>query len=88
MWSPNKKSMTKAERAHVERVKESGCAVCGTVGVVHAHDIKQGRWFTSIGLCADCHVGQHGIHGDKTMFRIMKMDEIDALNETLRRCYG
>lgn len=26
-----------------------------------------------------------GIHGDKTMWRIHKMDELKALNETLRR---
>ena len=27
-------------------------------------------------------------HGDKTLWRIRKMDEIKALNETLRRVYG
>lgn len=85
MWSKNKKPMTKDERAHVGRVKKSGCAVCGAEGDVHAHEIKQGLWFTSIGLCPDCHTGPMGIHGDKTLWRIHKMDEIDALNETLRR---
>jgi len=29
-----------------------------------------------------------GIHGDRTLWRIHKMDEIDALNETLRRVLG
>lgn len=80
--------MTSAEREHVGKVRESGCAVCGVVGVVHAHEIEQGLWYTSIGLCPDCHTGQMGIHGDKTLWRIHKMNEIQALNETLSRIYG
>lgn len=88
MWSKNKKSMTLAERRHVQLVKESGCAVCGASGFVEAHEIKQGRWWTSIGLCSECHRGPQGIHGDKTLWRIYKLDEVDALNETIRRIYG
>lgn len=88
MWSKNKARMTASEREHVGKVKESGCAVCGAGGVVEAHEIKQGLWFTSIGLCPECHRGPMGIHGDKTLWRIYKMDEQDALNETLRRVYG
>ena len=88
MWSKNKKAMTTAEREHVGKVKESGCAVCDASGVVEAHEIEQGLWWTSIGLCPDCHRGPMGIHGDKTLWRIHKMNELDALNETLRRVYG
>ena len=88
MWSKNKRAMTVAERRHVSRVKDSGCAVCGVGGCVHAHEIEQGLWWTSIGLCPECHTGPQGIHGDKTLWRIYKMDEIKALNETLRRVYG
>ncbi len=88
MWSKNKARMTASEREHVGKVKESGCAVCGAGGIVEAHEIKQGLWFTSIGLCPECHRGPMGIHGDKTLWRIYKMDEQDALNETLRRVYG
>lgn len=80
--------MTLAERRHVQLVKESGCAVCGASGFVEAHEIKQGRWWTSIGLCSECHRGPQGIHGDKTLWRIYKLDEVDALNETIRRIYG
>lgn len=88
MWSKNKKAMTVAEREHVGRVKESGCAVCGAGGVVHAHEIEQGLWWVSIGLCPDCHTGPMGIHGDKRLWRIHKTNEMQALNETLRRLYG
>lgn len=88
MWSKNKKHMTASERRHVGLVKESGCAVCDAAGVVEAHEIEQGLWFTAIGLCSECHRGQMGIHGDKRLWLIHKTDEISALNETLRRVYG
>ena len=88
MRTKNAKRITSAESAHMGRVKESGCAVCGAGGVVEAHHTKQGNHFTTVGLCDHCHRGPMGIHGDKTMWRIHKMDENDALNETLRRIYG
>ena len=88
MWSKNKARMTTAEREHVGKVKASGCALCGCGGVVEAHEIEQGEWYTSIGLCPACHRGPNGLHGDKTLWRIYKMTEIQALNETLRRLYG
>lgn len=33
-------------------------------------------------------MNQQGWHGNKTLWRIRKMDELKALNETLRRVYG
>lgn len=88
MRTKNAKRISPAESLHMGRVKESGCAVCGAGGIVEAHHTKQGNHFTTIGLCDVCHRGPMGIHGDKTMWRIHKMDENDALNETLRRIYG
>lgn len=88
MRTKNAARITPAESEHMGKVKLSGCAVCGAGGVVEAHHIKQGRHFTTVGLCDYCHRGPQGIHGDKTMWRIHKMDELDALNETLRRVYG
>lgn len=65
------------------RVKELPCSLCeGTGG--YAHHINQGQHFTTVALCWECHQGQHGWHGDKTLWRIRKFDELDALNETLR----
>lgn len=81
----NAKAITRAEAEHMGRVKESGCAVCGEGGPVEAHHIRQGAHFTVVGLCTACHRGPLGWHGDKTMWRIRKMDELSALNETLRR---
>ena len=89
MRTKNAARITKGESAHMGKVKESGCAVCGAgVGEsVDAHHIEQGLHFTTVGLCKPCHTGPMGWHGDKTMWRIHKMDEIKALNETLRRIY-
>lgn len=89
MNSKNKKAMTASERRHVQMVKESPCAVCDASGPTEAHEINQGQWFTSISLCADCHRGsQNGIHGNRTMWRLKKLDELGALNITLGRIYG
>mgnify|MGYP003506109723 CR=1 FL=1 len=86
MQSKSKPAQTVAERAHVARLHELPCAVCKTVAApLEIHEIKQGAWFTSIPLCADCHRGsKNGLHGQRGMWRLYKMDELDALNETLR----
>lgn len=88
MRSKNSKAINAGERTHLERVKSSGCAVCGEGMYVDAHHIKQGHHFLTVGLCKECHQGPLGIHGDKTLWKIHKMDEMDALQETLRRIYG
>jgi len=88
MRTKNAKRITEAESEHMGKVKQSGCAVCGAGPYVDAHHIEQGLHYTTVGLCKECHTGSMGIHGDKTMWRIHKMDEIKALNETLRRVYG
>lgn len=72
----------------MRKVKESGCAVCGDGPYVEAHHMQQGEHFTVTGLCVPCHRGPMGLHGDKTLWRIHKINEIEALNETLRRVYG
>lgn len=85
MQSKNKPAMTAAERRHVEAVKALACAVCGAAGPSEAHEIKQGSWHLSCALCADCHRGSlNGLHGQRRMWGVMKMDELDALDVTLR----
>lgn len=86
MWSKNKARMTQAERAHVEAVKMLPCSVCDAPAPSDAHEIRQGLWFASVALCVDCHRGsENGWHGRRVMWRVMKMDELAALNVTLRR---
>ena len=86
MQSPNKKPPTKAEKKHIERVKALPCSVCDDDGPSDAHEIKQGQWFTSVALCKSCHQGPiMGLHGQRRMWAIKKMDETDALAVTVRR---
>lgn len=88
MRSKNSKSLNKAELTHLGLVKEAGCVICDAVGVVEAHHIRQGDHFTACAVFPDCHRGPLGWHGTKALWRIRKMDELDALQETLRRVYG
>lgn len=86
MRSKNSKPFTPAERAHLQAVKELPCSLCDAPPPSAAHHIKQGCHFTTVALCQDCHQGSiNGWHGQKRMWLIYKMDEIDALNVTLQR---
>jgi len=88
LHSKNKAAMTAAERRHVARIKEMGCVVCDASGPSEAHEIEQGLWWVAIPLCVDCHRGHNGIHGTKALWKVRKLSELDALNETLRRLNG
>lgn len=74
------------ERAHLARVKELPCSVCDTPGPSEAHHIKQGLQYTCIPLCESCHRGPiNGLHGQRRMWAVRKMDEMDALDVTVAR---
>lgn len=38
-----------------------------------------------IPLCKSCHQGPKGVHGDKTMLRVFKVEELDLLAITLEK---
>lgn len=89
MRTKNARSITVAEREHLARVKALPCSVCDEPGPSDAHHIKQGQHHTVVALCRPCHQGPRmGWHGERTMWRIKKMDEIDALAVTIRRLTG
>ena len=74
------------ERAHLAAIKELPCSVCDQTGPSEAHHIEQRQQYTAVALCESCHrSGHNGWHGGRAMWRIKKMDEIDALNVTLKR---
>ena len=74
------------ERRHLARIKELPCSVCDQPGPSEAHHVKQGSQYTCVALCPDCHRNQVlGLHGQKRMWSIKKMDELDALNITIER---
>lgn len=74
------------ERRHLAAVKSLPCSVCDTSGPSEAHHVVQGLQYTCVALCPDCHRGSIlGLHGQKRMWAIKKMTEMDALNVTIQR---
>jgi hypothetical protein len=68
------------------KVKELPCSVCDHSGPSDAHHIKQGNHFAVVALCQDCHTGSlNGWHGQRRLWNVMHMDELDALNVTISR---
>ena len=79
-------SYTAAARAHVETVKRLPCSVCDKPQPSAAHHIRQSDAYSCVALCEDCHQGAHNCwHGRKAIWRVKKMDELDALMITFRR---
>lgn len=84
-----KNHLTDKERKYLSRLKELPCSVCGQEGPSDAHHIRQRSQYLCVPLCKDCHQGYlNGIHGQKRMWDVMRMDELDALNKTIRRILG
>ncbi len=78
--------LTAKQRRHLALVKELPCSVCDAPGPSDAHHVKQHRQYTCVALCKDCHQGAiNGWHGQRRMWALKKMDEIDALNVTIER---
>ena len=84
MKSKNKPAQTPDEKTHVGRLSDKPCVVCGDSGPVEIHEPEQGMWFISIPLCTQCHRGPDGWHGTRLRWKLRKMDELKAINETLR----
>lgn len=77
--------LTKKEREHLAKVKAMDCIVCGDPGPVEAHHVRQSSAWYCLPVCKDCHTGRGGIHGEKHMWRLKKMDEVDAMAELIRK---
>jgi hypothetical protein len=82
-------TLNASERKWVGLVKEQPCSVCGNNPPSDAHHIKQGNHYTTVALCKSCHQGSLlGLHGQKRAWAIAKMDEIDALNITIKNIFS
>lgn len=80
------RTYTAAEKRHLDRIKSMPCSVCCQPAPSQAHHVKQDSAYHCIPLCSDCHQGSdNGIHGRKAMWRVHKMDEVDALALTILR---
>lgn len=78
--------LTTKERAHLGRVKALPCSVCDAPPPSEAHHVKQGQQYTAVALCESCHRGAlMGLHGQRRMWAIKKMDELDSLAVTVAR---
>lgn len=76
---------TAREREHLARIKAMSCVVCSAPPVSEAHHIDQSDAFSCIPLCVDCHRGpRNGLHGQRAMWKLKKLDEMKALALTVR----
>jgi len=76
------------ERKYLALVKMMPCGVCDAPPPSDAHHIEQGLQFLCIPLCKDCHQGSHnGIHGRRSMWKVMKKDEFSVLNDTISKLF-
>lgn len=92
MQSKNKKAPTVAEAAYIAHVAKLPCSVCdeggGEAAPSEVHEIEQGNWWLSIALCGGCHRGPiNGLHGQRQMWKLKKLDEQGALAITIRRVF-
>ena len=86
------------EQRYMDIVAQLPCLTCPAPdGPVELHHVREGQGMAQragpycvIPLCPDCHRGPMGLHGNKTMMRVAKLDEMDMLNMTIgmvfRRC--
>lgn len=78
------------------RVAAIGCILCRLMeraqsGKTDLHHVREGQGMGMragdrlvIPLCHDgCHQGPHGVHGDKSLLRLAKADELSLLDATL-----
>jgi hypothetical protein len=78
--------LTDKQKAYIGLVKELPCSVCDAPGPSDAHHIDQDLQYCVVALCKSCHQNSKlGWHGEKRMWKIKKMDQLDALDITIKR---
>jgi hypothetical protein len=84
-----KMPISAAERRYFEKIRNMPCICCGEGDTSYAHHVRdQGArigHYCIIPLCLACHVGPHGIHGDKQLLKAQKTTELKLLHETLAK---
>lgn len=86
--------------SYIERVLALRCCICEQLGMdqegrTYAHHIRYGQGMAqraddelALPLCWEHHQGKTGIHGDRSAWRMARMEELDALVVTLRNLFG
>ena len=88
--------MTKAERAHLNKLAEMGCIICRRLGFpgtpAQIHHPRKGQGMAQraphemgIPLCWEHHLGKTGIHGmgTKAFERHYGVTELELLQQTM-----
>lgn len=83
----------KRERDFHDWVASHACGVCGEPGPSMVHHLRAGQgmgqrnhWLC-VPLCAECHQGQHGIHGDRNRWVLRKKDELGVLSDLIEKMW-
>lgn len=88
--------MTNAERDYMGRVQALGCLLCQLQGrgkteaeIHHIRAMQGGASRAShylvAPLCPACHRGSKGRHGDQTLLKVSKVNDLDLLAMTIER---
>ena len=81
-------------KQYLNKIASFECVNCGT-HPVEIHHLREGVGmaqrnsdFLTVPLCPECHRGPRGIHGDRSAFRLNKLDEMKMLALTIERVVG
>lgn len=95
----SKKAKTATERDYHELIARMPCALFSHLGEPQpsgttVHHIRAGQGlsqraghFLVLPLCHEAHQGPGGIHGDRSLWRIAKVDELDLLDKTIEQVF-
>lgn len=88
-------------RLHLATIAAMPCVLCELLGMTQTsktdvHHIREGQGgaqrapdMLTIPLChATCHQGPQGIHGDRSLLRLAKVEELDLLAIVFARVLG
>lgn len=85
-----------AESKYMGRVAALRCVLCAQLGMEQStrttvHHVREGQGmqqrasnYLTVALCQDCHQGPNGLHGSRSLFKLAKWDEMDALAATIK----
>lgn len=88
-------------RLHLATIASLPCVLCELLGMTQTsktdvHHIREGQGMgqrasdmLTLPLChATCHQGPQGVHGDRSLLRLAKVEELDLLDVTLTKVMG
>lgn len=85
-----------SKRDYMGRVARVPCVLCEVLGFhgvsAEVHHVRSGQGasqrasdYLTVALCPECHRGPMGLHGDRTLMRMAKLEELDLLALTIER---